>query len=1432
MLVVLSAATITAVLVQVAVQAAGGQQRRLAYELAQEQASTIERRVANVLAQDPLSVFSEVLPDEVPRVCIGDEAVYPSAFGAGAEWPVSCGGVWGYEGTANLAKGARVFPPSPAQPNWRVEVFAEVGSERVGYTRTFLVGGRDRPMLYSGGALDLSALSLATSVSGPVYAAGDVTLGSSVLDAGVLVASESSVTDPGSAAVATPAGAGDGADLDVRDVVASPMPSSMLVSSLAELSRVACLDESPSLVTQEGASRSTSLCLTAGASLVDEAGVVKTFPSAGSYAAVLLVPETDARVRVFTRAAAPSSWPGVLAEWSELGVFPLPAHGLVVTEKTTVLGHCDELAGACRDWDGDTLPGSLLDASFTLLVGSSSSPADLHVGGPLLAGTGRVGAVVSGVVRFPTEATPAAAPLAVDLWLAVLGRPGSPSLASSGAGSRPALEWEGGVFLADFSVSLPGFVAASLTVPAEADATPPFFPAPGLLARSDFAQRLPAADLDALFVLGEASGMAVPAAPSLLDLDEGDSSMTLTWSAPTSDGNVAVSDYVVEYRAGGTTSWATFPETVSTGLTAVVSGLVNGVEYEFRVAAVNGVGQGPFSGTLSASPFVVPLAPTGLTVSAVPDLESRLDLTWNAVTNTAVSGYNVYRLNPVSGLFEIVASSATTSFSDSGLSAGTEYSYKVAAFTSAGEGVRSTAVVATTTELTPLDPVIASSTRGNLTVTLSFSVSATTARPVDGFRFYVDGVEVATSSDPSLTSYTFTGLMNGSASVFGVAAFNASGTSSVSTATVTAIATPNAPSNLVVVPEPGVPLSVELSWTLPSNVTPDGVYIYRLNDLSGVFEVVATVAGTSYFDGPLDAGLAYTYRVSAFLGELEGAASTSVSATAVDVPQPVLVLSSVRGDGTVTISFVDDPSDAHPVAGFRFYVDGVEVDDVPAPLTEYEFAGLVDGFTYEFGVAAYNTAGEGVADTVLVVVLTIPAQVSGLTASEVTGSYSTLGLAWDEIVTGVVDGYNVYRLNAVSDLYEVIGTTTSAAFTDTGRSPGTTYSYKVAAFNELAEGLLSLPVAGTTFISPAPALVNPTGASFDLVFCRRTADCSGLTGISAEFSYQFALSVASASDLGSYAITGLSVGSSSWTAGSTLAGLTFATPSSGVSIASGVLTATTTGTKLVTVTGVPANSTVVFRAVKVDASGIEISYRSFTDALGVYTSTGSSSFTAPAGEVSYLVVGGGGGGGSWAGGGGGGAGGVRSGSTTLTAGSYSISVGAGGAQVNNGGNSSAFGFTATGGGRGGGDGGGATSGGSGGGGGRWSGGGASGSSGQGSSGGSAASMNAGGGGGAGAAGGNGSGSAGGGGGAGSASTITGTSVVRAGGGGGGAHENSSSGGAGGSGGGGNANSGCSSASAGVSNTGGGGGGASGVTMHCGVDGAAGGSGIVVFRRLN
>ncbi len=88
--------------------------------------------------------------------------------------------------------------------------------------------------------------------------------------------------------------------------------------------------------------------------------------------------------------------------------------------------------------------------------------------------------------------------------------------------------------------------------------------------------------------------MRLPGIPTGLSAIPGDGRVTLSWTAPLSDGSMVIEQYVV-YQDGLEV------KRVST-LTTTVSGLTNGQEYSFTVAANNRAGNGPNSTAVSATP--------------------------------------------------------------------------------------------------------------------------------------------------------------------------------------------------------------------------------------------------------------------------------------------------------------------------------------------------------------------------------------------------------------------------------------------------------------------------------------------------------------------------------------------------------------------------------------------------------------------------------------------------------------------------------------------------------------------------------------------------------------------------------------------------------------------------------------------------------------
>ncbi len=101
----------------------------------------------------------------------------------------------------------------------------------------------------------------------------------------------------------------------------------------------------------------------------------------------------------------------------------------------------------------------------------------------------------------------------------------------------------------------------------------------------------------------------------------------------------------------------------------------------------------PASATTEAADTTPPAKVTGLTATAVST--SQIDLTWDANSESDLDHYNIYR----DGTY--IDSTTLTSYSDTGLSADTTYTYEVSAVdTSGNEGTLSDPASATTEDST------------------------------------------------------------------------------------------------------------------------------------------------------------------------------------------------------------------------------------------------------------------------------------------------------------------------------------------------------------------------------------------------------------------------------------------------------------------------------------------------------------------------------------------------------------------------------------------------------------------------------------------------------------------------------------------------------------------------------------------------------------
>ena len=110
----------------------------------------------------------------------------------------------------------------------------------------------------------------------------------------------------------------------------------------------------------------------------------------------------------------------------------------------------------------------------------------------------------------------------------------------------------------------------------------------------------------------------VPDAPANLATAPLDNAVRLTWTAPANNGGSPITDYVIQYSADGGITWSIYSHIASTSTTVTIPFLTP-TTYTFRVAAVNAIGTGAYSATVTGKIRYITLsAPTSVDIAVTP----------------------------------------------------------------------------------------------------------------------------------------------------------------------------------------------------------------------------------------------------------------------------------------------------------------------------------------------------------------------------------------------------------------------------------------------------------------------------------------------------------------------------------------------------------------------------------------------------------------------------------------------------------------------------------------------------------------------------------------------------------------------------------------------------------------------------------------------
>ncbi len=457
--------------------------------------------------------------------------------------------------------------------------------------------------------------------------------------------------------------------------------------------------------------------------------------------------------------------------------------------------------------------------------------------------------------------------------------------------------------------------------------------------------------------LADTSPPSVPT--NLHQTGQSTSAISISWN-PSSD-NVGVASYNI-YRNGSlikTQAGTTFTDT---GL-AVYTG------YVYTLTALDAANNGS---TISSS--LVASTAQDITPPSVPDnvretaqTITSVTLQWDASTDdVGVSGYKIYRNG------SLVGSVGGTTFTDTGLSVGSSYTYTITAHDSAGNTSAQSASFSASSSTDTTPPTIPASVHSTSLLDTSVGISwsaSTDDVAVVGYKIYRDGVLVGTTAG---TSFTDTGLSPVTNYVYTVKAYDAASNNSTASAglnVTTAYDTtpPSVPANLHTTAQ--TDSTISLSWDpATDNVGVNSYDVYRGGTL------ITTTSGTSFTDSGLSVNTSYTYRIRASDTSGNHSAQTA-PANFSSLPDTTLPLaptglaSSNQMTTTVDLTWGSGTDDV-AVASYNLYRDGHLVTNLPG-LT-YTDSGLHYNTGYSYTLTTVDASGNESLPSGALLVRTLP----------------------------------------------------------------------------------------------------------------------------------------------------------------------------------------------------------------------------------------------------------------------------------------------------------------------------------------------------------------------------------------------------------------------------------------------------------------------------
>lgn len=528
-----------------------------------------------------------------------------------------------------------------------------------------------------------------------------------------------------------------------------------------------------------------------------------------------------------------------------------------------------------------------------------------------------------------------------------------------------------------------------------------------------------------------------PAPEGLKRTSAGTNSIKLQWNAV--EGAAGYRVFVFNVKTGEYQDC-----TEVTGTSVTIKGLSTMTAYRFRVSALFDASGETVAGLASEeiSTGTLPKTPQNLTVSSCT--ETSQVLTWDKVSG--IKTYAVYKKNPTSGKFERLATTKTNSYTVTGLTAATEYEYKVRAYY-AGEEANiysgySEALAYHTHPKSVKNLAVSSYTA--TTVKLTWKKGGA----CDGYRIYVYNSSIKDYTyikTVTTESATLTGLSKNKTYKFKVNEYVNNGSSRLlaSGITIQAATKPTAPANFTV--KASSPSTIRLAWSGVSGATQYRIYYYDTKTKKHTY--IGSTTSKEYLVKNLKRNKTYTFSIRA-VKDVAGTLFYGTYTDGLKASTAPNYAKDLQYTSCTTSSITMKWTGASGVTGYWVYKQNTATGQFEKYLSTTDTSLTIKNLTTAqrdtYKVRAYKTvAGRNYYSeyTNEIEITTRPAQVSGLTLKK---SGKTVVVSWKKVARS--SAYEVCRYDPKTKKYTRIAVVSCKNLTYTIKNPNNTERIAVRAY--------------------------------------------------------------------------------------------------------------------------------------------------------------------------------------------------------------------------------------------------------------------------------------------------------------------------------------------------------------------------------------------------